>query len=168
MFGLVALGVSAAALLPRLSEDEPRSNATNPVASQTVEIGDHATMALPNGNPNGTADLGGATRRITEGCDAKQQAAKYEDLIGQRALAALSWHGASERVANLQIPLRVQAIQDGVVVVNFERFPADEIYIGLWIRSGHVGLSERGAHSIDPCSATFKPWPSNTGDSAEN
>ena len=128
VLGLVALGVVVAATWPRSSSDEPE------------------------------LDGGMASRRISEGCDPIEESLTYEERVGQRALAILSWNGMSERAANLKIPIQVVGIEDGAVGVRFMDFPMRAQYIGIWLGSEHIKAGEKDVFLLDPCSATIIEW----------
>lgn len=152
---LVALGVVAAATLPRSgsdeSEPEPESEPDQTEAREAVR-----GEAAP---PKEQLDGGMASRRIAEGCDPIEESLKYEEFIDRRAHAILSWNGMPERAANLKIPVSVVGIEDGSVGVRFMQFPMREQYLGIWLGSGHIKRGPEDVFLLDPCSATIAAWP---------
>jgi hypothetical protein len=100
-----------------------------------------------------------ASRRVVEGCDPIGESLKYEEFIGKRALAILSWNGMSEKAANLEIPVHVAGIEDGSVGVRFMQFPMREQYLSIWIGSEHIKPGDKDVFLLDPCSATIVEWP---------
>lgn len=152
LVGLVALGVVVAATLPRRGSDEAEEPAPEP--AETRE-------APPRQDREPAPELDGvkASRRITVGCQPLEESLKYEKFIGERALAILSWNGMSEQAANLEIPVYVQAVEDGGVGVRFMQFPMREQYLGVWIGSGHIEHADKDVFLLDPCSATIVAWP---------
>ena len=84
------------------------------------------------------ADIGPPTRRTFEGCRPVEAALQYEDYVGERALAILSWTGLREQAADLKIQVFIVAIQNGVIHLRFAQFPMREQYIFVWLNSGHI------------------------------
>jgi hypothetical protein len=138
LLGAVVLGVVAAATLPRRAPEE----AEEPVPEPTHQL-----------------DGGKASRRIAEGCEPVEESLKYEEFVGGRALAILSWNGMSERAANLKVPVHVVGIEDGSVGVRIMQIPMREQYIGIWLGSGHIEAGGDNVFLLDPCSATIVKWP---------
>jgi hypothetical protein len=153
LLGLVVLGVMVVATLPRRGTDEAEQDAEPAEASATQESPVAPTAA------NQGLDGGLASRRIVEGCKPVDESLKYEELIGRRGLARLSWNGMSERAASLKIPVHVVGIEDGSLGVRFMDFPMREQYIGVWLGSGHIEAGDQGVFLLDPCSATIVEWP---------
>lgn len=151
VLSLVALGVVVAATLPRRGSDE----AEEPVPVPGVR---EAFPAQDRG-PGQELDGGLASRRIAEGCEPIEESLKYEEFIGRRALAILSWNGMSEKAANLKIPVHVAGIEDGSVGVRFMQFPMRAQYLGIWLGSGHIKAWDKDVFLLDPCSATIVAWP---------
>jgi len=152
VLGLVALGVVVAATWPRSSSDEPRQADPEPLEAKE-------TSAARERGPEPELDGGMASRRISEGCDPIEESLTYEERVGQRALAILSWNGMSERAANLKIPIQVVGIEDGAVGVRFMDFPMRAQYIGIWLGSEHIKAGDGDVFLLDPCSVTIVEWP---------
>lgn len=152
---VVTLGLMLAAVWPRGgSEDGAGSDAADSDSSAVAEK-DTLPRTLPAEPPDG----GAKGRRITPDCKPVEESLKYEDFVGSRALAILSWNGMSERAANLKIPVHVVAIEDGSVGVRFMQFPMREQYLGIWLGSGHIESGPKDVFLLDPCSATIVEWP---------
>jgi len=151
VLGLVSLGVVVAATLPRRGSDE----AEEPVPEPT-EVREAAP--IQDREQGQELDGGLASRRVAEGCDPVEETLKYEELVGTRALAILSWNGMSEKAANLEIPVHVVGIEDGSVGVRFMQIPMRSQYIGIWLRSEHIRAGEKDVFLLDPCSATIIEW----------
>jgi len=100
-----------------------------------------------------------ASRLIIEGCDPISESLKYEELIGRRAHAILSWNGMSEQAANLKIPVHVAGIEGGSIGVRFMQFPMREQYVGIWLGSEHIKVGPEDIFLLDPCSSTIAAWP---------
>lgn len=152
VLGLVVLGVVVAATLPRRGADEAEQDAEPAEASGAQ--GDPVAAAATNQELDG----GLASRRIAERCEPVDESLKYEEFIGRRALATLSWNEMSERAASLKIPVHVVGIEDGSIGVRFMDFPMREQYIGIWLGSGHIEAGDQGVFLLDPCSATIVEW----------
>ena len=152
--GLIAVGVVLAALLPR------------PWADETMEDSDSDT-AKPSANPqyasSGSSaagyplDGGVASRRIAEDCDPVAEALRYEEFIGHRAHAILSWSGMPQQAAGLEIPVFVVGVEDGAVGVRLLQVPGP--FAAMWLRSGHIRAAPEGVFLLDPCSATIAALP---------
>jgi hypothetical protein len=137
--------------LPRRGSDD----AEEPVPEPT-EVRE-ASRAQDRGSAR-ELDGGLASRRIAEGCDPIEESLKYEEFVGRRALAILSWNGMSEKAANLEIPVHVVGIEDGSVGVRFMQFPMRAQYLGIWLGSEHIRAGEKDVFLLDPCSATIIEW----------
>ena len=149
------LGVVVAAIWPRPGPDdadEERDSASSDTwVAQKYE-------ALPSAaNPYGS-DGGVASRRIADDCDPVAESMKYEEFIGTRARAILSWNGVSPATAGLKIPVDVVGIEDGTVGVRFHHFPMSQQFIAGWLHSGHIRTAPEGLFLLDPCSATIVEW----------
>jgi hypothetical protein len=105
------------------------------------------------------SDAGVASRRIADDCDPVAESMKYEEFIGTRARAILSWNGMSAATAGLKIPVQVVGIEDGTVGVRFHHFPMSQQFIAGWLHSGHIRTAPEGLFLLDPCSATIVAWP---------
>jgi len=151
VLGLVALGVAVAATLPRRGSDDAEEPAPEPTEVR------EASRAQDRGSAR-ELDGGLASRRIAEGCDPIEESLKYEEFVGRRALAILSWNGMSEKAANLEIPVQVVGIEDGSVGVRFMQFPMRAQYLGIWLGSEHIRAGEKDVFLLDPCSATIIEW----------
>jgi len=154
--GLVVLGIVVAAIWPRPGPDdadEERDSASSDTwVAQKYE-------ALPSAaNPYGS-DGGVASRRIADDCDPVAESMKYEEFIGTRARAILSWNRMSPATASLKIPVHVVGIEDGAVGVRFHHFPMSQQFIAGWLHSGHIRTAPEGLFLLDPCSATIVAWP---------
>ena len=149
---LVALGVVVAATLPRGGSDDAEQEEPEPTEAREASL-QQAT------SPDSQLDGGMATRRVAEGCDRIGESLKYEEFIGRRAHAILSWNGMSERAANLKIPVHVVGIEDGSVGVRFMQFPMRAQYLGIWLGSGHLAKGPDDVFLLDPCSAVIVEWP---------
>ena len=148
---LVVLGVGVAATLPRSGSDKAEEPVPEP-----AEVREAApAQAREQGQE---PDGGMASRRVVEGCDPIGESLKYEEFIGKRALAILSWNGMSEKAANLEIPVQVVGIEDGAVGVRFMQIPMRSQYIGIWLGSEHIKAGEKDVFLLDPCSATIIEW----------
>lgn len=154
---LVALGVVVAATLPRSDSDESEPE-PEPEQAEARE-GSRQEAAPPKEQREG----GTASRRIAEGCDPIDESLKYEEFVGRRAHAILSWNGMAERAANLKIPVHVVGIEDGSVGVRFMQFPMREQYLGIWLGSEHIKPGPKDVFLLDPCSATIAAWPEMEG-----
>ena len=152
VLGLVVLGVVVAATLPRRGTDEAEQDAEPAEASATPESPVAPTAA------NQGLDGGLASRRIAEGCEPIEESLKYEEFIGRRSLAILSWNGMSERAASLEIPIHVVAIEDGSIGVRIMQIPMREQYIAIWLGSDHIKPGPKDVFLLDPCSATIVEW----------
>jgi len=152
VLGLVAFGVVVAATLPRRGSDGEEE----PVPEPT-----EVRKAAPAQDRDQGQELDGgmASRRIAEGCDPVEESLTYQDLVGERALAILSWNGMSERAANLKIPIKVVGIEDGAVGVRFMDFPMRAQYLGIWLGSEHIKPGDGDVFLLDPCSAAIVEWP---------
>jgi len=163
LLGLVVLGVVVAATLPRRGTDEAEQDVEPTEAREASQ-----RQALPFEQQ---LDGGTASRRIAEGCDPIDESLKYEEFIGRRAHAILSWNGMSERAANLKIPVHVVGIEDGAIGVRFMDFPMRAQYLGIWLGSEHLKKGPKDVFLLDPCSATVVAWPEMeqaTGDGDED
>lgn len=163
LLALVALGVVVAATLPRSGSDEAEQDAEPTDAREAS-----GRQALPSDQRH---DGGAASRRIAEGCDPIDESLKYEEFIGRRAHAILSWNGMSERAANLKIPVHVVGIENGAIGVRFMDFPMRAQYLGIWLGSEHLEKGPKDVFLLDPCSATIVAWPAMeqaTGDGDED
>ena len=151
LLGLVALGVVVVATLPRRGSDEAEEPVREPAGVRE---------AAPAQDREQGQALDGvlASRRVAEGCDPVEESLKYEEFVGRRALAILSWNGMSEKAANLEIPVRVVGIEDGSVGVRFMQIPMRAQYIGIWLGSKHIRAGEKDVFLLDPCSATIIEW----------
>ena len=110
------------------------------------------------------ADSGPPTRRTFEGCQPVEAALQYEDYVGERALAILSWIGLREQAADLKIPVFIVAFQNAVIQLRFAQFPMREQYMFVWLNSGHIEPGAEDTFLLDPCSATLEPWPNSPRD----
>ncbi|MCZ6807274.1 MAG: hypothetical protein O7F08_10000 [Deltaproteobacteria bacterium] len=144
--GLVALGVVLAATLPRRGSEEAEQD------SEPAEASEASRRQAP-------LDGGKASRRIADGCEPIDESLKYEEFVGKRALAVLSWNGMSEPAAGLKIPVYVVGIEDGTIGVRFLQFPMREQYLGIWLGSGHIRSGPKDVFLLEPCSATIVAWP---------
>ncbi len=149
LLAFVALGVVLAATLPRRDTNDAEQDA-EPAAAAGSKT---SQQAAPQ-----DVDGGLASRRIAENCDPIRESLKYEEFIGRRALAILSWDNMSERAANLRIPVYVVGIEDGVVGVKVSDIPMREQYLGVWIMSGHLQGGPEDTYLLDPCSAKIIAW----------
>jgi hypothetical protein len=153
--GLVALGIVLAATWPRSGSDEAAeeqdSEASDAWATPEYE-------ALPSTANRYGSDGGVASRRIADDCDPVAESMKYEELIGTRARAILSWNGMSAATAGLKIPVQVVGVEDGTVGVRFHHFPMSQQFIAGWLHSGHIRAAPEGLFLLDPCSATIVAW----------
>jgi hypothetical protein len=153
--GFVALGIVVAATWPRRGSDdvaeEQDSESSDVWAPPEYEV-------LPSTANRYGSDGGVASRRIADDCDPVAESMKYEELIGTRARAILSWNGMSAATAGLKIPVQVVGIEDGTVGVRFHNFPMSQQFIAGWLRSGHIRTAPEGLFLLDPCSATIVPW----------
>jgi hypothetical protein len=91
---------------------------------------------------------------------------KYEEFIGMRARAILSWNGVSAATASLKIPVQVVGIEDGTVGVRFHHFPMSQQFVAGWLHSGHIRTAPEGLFLLDPCSATIVEWSEKNEDMA--
>ena len=148
---LVTFGLALAAFWPRGGANEVEEPA--PEATEAREA-----SPAEDGPPARDIDAGLASKRVAEDCEPVKESLKYEELVGRRALAILSWDGISERAANLKIPVSVVGIQDGAVGVRFMDFPMRAQYIGIWLGSGHIKAGDDDLFLLDPCSATLVEW----------
>jgi len=149
--GLVALGVVLVATLPRRGSEEAEQD------SEPAEASEASQRQAPP--PDQELDGGKASRRIADGCEPIDESLKYEEFVGKRALAVLSWNGMPELAAGLKIPVHVVGIEDGSVGVRFMQFPMREQYLGIWLGSGHIKPGPEDVFLLDPCSATIVAWP---------
>ena len=153
--GLVALGIVVAATWPRSGSDdaaeEQDSESSDAWATPEYE-------ALPSTANRYGLDGGVASRRIADDCDPVAESMKYEEFIGMRARAILSWNGVSAATASLKIPVQVVGIEDGTVGVRFHHFPMSQQFIAAWLHSGHIHTAPEGLFLLDPCSATIVAW----------
>jgi len=149
--GLVALGVVLVATLPRRGSEEAEQD------SEPAEASEASQRQAPP--PDQELDGGKASRRIADGCEPIDESLKYEEFVGKRALAVLSWNGMPELAAGLKIPVHVVGIEDGSVGVRFMQFPMREQYLGIWLGSGHIKPGPKDVFLLDPCSATIAAWP---------
>jgi hypothetical protein len=153
--GFVALGIVVAATWPRRGSDdvaeEQDSESSDVWAPPEYEV-------LPSTANRYGSDGGVASRRIADDCDPVAESMKYEELIGTRARAILSWNGMSAATAGLKIPVQVVGIEDGSVGVRFHYFPMSQHFIAGWLHSGHIRTAPEGLFLLDPCSATIVPW----------
>jgi hypothetical protein len=154
LLGLVVLGVVVAATLPRSGTDEAEQE-TAPAEASGGPESPVAPTAVNQG-----LDGGLASRRIAEGCDPIDESLKYEEFLGRRALAVLSWNNMAERAANLEIPVRVMSTADGAIGIGILEIPMREQYIGMWMMSGHLKKAPDGGYLLDPCSAKIIAWES--------
>jgi hypothetical protein len=154
LLGLVVLGVVVAATLPRSGTDEAEQETAPAEASGAQESPVAPTAA------NQGLDGGLASRRVAEGCDPIDESLKYEEFLGRRALAVLSWNNMAERAANLEIPVRVMSTADGAIGIGILEIPMREQYIGMWMMSGHLKKAPEGGYLLDPCSAKIIAWES--------
>lgn len=150
VLGLVALGVAVAATLPRGGTDDAEQD------SEPTEAREGSGQEAPLTNKQ--LDGGTASRRVAEGCDPIAESLKYEEFIGRRVLAILSWNNMSERAANLQIPVYVVGIEDGAVGIRVLEIPMREQYLSVWLISGHLKQGPEDTVLLDPCSARIIPW----------
>lgn len=150
LLALIALGVAVVAALPRGASEDAVQDAEPKEARETSR-----TQVV---SPEQQLDAGMASRRIAEGCDPLDESLKYEEFIGRRALAVLSWDGLSERAANLRIPVYVVGIEDGAVGVRVLEIPMREQYLIVWMRSGHLRRGTKDTFLLDPCSAMIEAW----------
>jgi len=114
--------------------------------------------AVPSTANRYGSDGGVASRRVADGCDPIAESLKYEEFIGTRAKAVLSWNGVSAATAGLKIPVQVVGIEDGTVGVRFHHFPESQQFIAAWLHSGHIRTAPEGLFLLDPCSATIVAW----------
>ena len=161
--GLVALGIVVAATWPRRGSDdaaeEQDSESSDAWATPDYE-------ALPSTANRYASDGGVASRRIADDCDPVAESMKYEEFIGTRARAILSWNGVSAATASLKIPVQVVGIEDGTVGVRFLHFPMSQQFIAAWLHSGHIHTAPEGLFLLDPCSATIVAWSEKNEDMA--
>ena len=153
--GFVALGIVVAATWPRRGSDdlaeEHDSESSDAWATPEYE-------ALPSTANRYGSDGGVASRRIADDCDPIAESMNYEELIGMRARAILSWNGMSPATAGLKIPVHVVGIEDGTVGVRFHHFPMSQQFIAGWLHSGHIRTAPESLFLLDPCSATIVAW----------
>jgi hypothetical protein len=163
--GFVALGIVVAATWPRRGSDdaaeEQDSESSDAWATPEYE-------ALPSTANRYGSDGGVASRRIADDCDPVAESMKYEEFIGTRARAILSWNGMSPATAGLKIPVQVVGIEDGTVGVRFHHFPMSQQFIAGWLHSGHIRTASEGLFLLDPCSATIVAWPEENEATAED
>jgi hypothetical protein len=151
VLGLVALGVIVAATWPRGGPDKAEEPLSDPTEFRVA-------APVQDREQREGLDGGMASRRVAEGCDPVSEALKYEEFVGRRALAILSWNGMSEKAANLEIPLHVAGIEDGALGVRFMQIPMRAQYVGIWLGSEHIRAGEKDLFLLDPCSATIIEW----------
>jgi hypothetical protein len=151
LLALVAVGVVVAATLPRSGSEEAEDT-----PSTSAEMDEPSTTSKPTSASD--TDGGKASRRVAEGCDSTSEALRYEEFIGRRALAILSWDGLSEDAANLKVPVSVVGIEGGTIGVRFMQFPMRDQYVGIWIGSGHIEHGHDDVFLLEPCSATIVEW----------
>jgi hypothetical protein len=157
--GLVAFGVVLAAIWPRggsddatEDQDSDSSEAWAPPKHEAVD----STAQLYG------SDGGVASRRIADNCDPMAESLKYEEFIGTRARAILSWKRMSAQAAGIEIPVQVVGIEDGSIGVRFRGFPMSPQYVAVWLQSGHIRAAEEGVFLLDPCSAAIVAEPEET------
>jgi hypothetical protein len=153
--GFIALGIVVAAIWPRPGPDdvdeEQDSESSDGGGAPEYE-------AAPSAANRYRSDGGVASRRVADDCDPVAESMKYEEFIGTRARAILSWNGMSAATAGLKIPVHVVGIEDGAVGVRFHQFPMSQQFIAGWLRSGHIRAASEGVFLLDPCSATIVAW----------
>lgn len=147
--GILALAV----MLLRPGPDETATEDAPPAATEPIA-----------GEREAAAGDGPATREILDGCEPVEAVRTYEEFLGGRALAILSWIGMPERAAKLRIPVYVDAIEGGAIHVRFMQFPLRDQYVALWLESGHIRPGPGDLFLLDPCSATIVPWPTQRSD----
>ena len=153
--GFVALGIVVAATWPgRGSDDAVEEQGSEP--SNTWGAPEYE--AVPSTADRYGSDGGVASRRVADDCDPVAASLKYEEFIGARARAILSWNGVSAATAGLKIPVQVVDIEDGAVGVRFHDFPMSQQFIAGWLHSGHIRTAPDGLFLLDPCSATIVEW----------
>jgi len=153
--GFVALGIVAAATWPRCGSDDVNEEQDS---KSSDARGAREYEAVPSTANRYGSDGGVASRRVADECDPIAESLKYEELIGMRAKAVLSWNGASAATAGLKIPVQVVGIEDGAVGVRFHHFPMSQQFIAGWLHSGHIRTAPEGLFLLDPCSATIVAW----------
>lgn len=163
--GLVALGVVVAATWPRRgSDDGVEEQGSEPSDAWAVP----EYKAAPSTANRYGSDGGVASRRIADDCDPVAESLKYEEFIGTRARAILSWNEMSAATADLKIPVDVVGIEGGAVGVRFHHFPMSQQFITAWLRSGHIRTASEGLFLLDPCSAAIVAWPEKNQDMVED
>jgi len=163
--GLVALGIVVAATWSRRgSDDAAEEQGSEPSGAWAAP----EYKALPSTANRHGSDGGVASRRIADDCDPVAESLKYEEFIGTRARAILSWNEMSPAMAGLKIPVDVMGIEDGAVGVRFHHLPMSQQFITAWLHSGHIRRAPEGLFELDPCSATIVAWSEKNEDMAEN
>jgi hypothetical protein len=114
--------------------------------------------------PEETGERRRATRKVAAGCDPVAESAKYESFVGKRALAVLSWDGASQDTAALQIPVHVVGSEGDTLQIRVLEIPMREQYLHIWIGSGHIEPGPETSFLLHPCSASLRPWPNAPSD----
>jgi hypothetical protein len=163
--GLVALGIVVAATWPRRGSDDAAEEQDSE-SSDAWATPEHD--AVPSTANRYGSDGGVASRRIADDCDPVAESMKYEEFIGTRARAILSWNGMSPATAGLKIPVHVVGIEDGTVGVRFRHFPMSQQFIAGWLHSGHIRTAPEGLFLLDPCSATIVAWSEKNEATAED
>jgi len=159
---LVTFGLVLAAVWPGGASEEGSDSDggdSDTAAAAATDPSPHILRAI---QPDG----GAIGRRITPACKPIEESLKYEEFIGGRALAILSWNGMSEPAADLEIPVQVVGVEDGSVGVRFHDFPMRAQYVAIWLRTGHISAAPEGVFLLDPCSATLVAWSERTETSA--
>ena len=116
--------------------------------------------ATEDAEPTADQDVhnGKATKRVIENCDPEMEAAKYAQFVDKKALAVLRWNDMAERAANLEIPVYVNGIDDGVIAVSILPIPMRAQYLNIWLSSGHIERGPGDTFLMDPCAATVRAW----------
>jgi len=153
--GLIVLGIVVAAIWPRPGPDDADEEQDSDSSDAWVAP-EHET--IPSAAMGSALDGGVASRRIAHDCDPVAESLKYEEFIGTRARAVLSWNEMSAATANLKIPVDVVGIENGAVGVRFQHFPMSQQFIAGWLHSGHIRAAPEGLFELDPCSATIVEW----------